>query len=192
MIEAITSDYKPKKKFIFKVLKINKIEKKWTEQENKVIIELGKLKKKNKWIIASNLLKTKNSIQCYYRYISINPSIKKGRWTLKEDQMLIYLVKNFGKNWKVISKILKNRTNRQIKNRYNIINIVISNKECSNIFPQNADDFILKSYSSLNHLMENEELFKEKFKEKIFENEKFKSINFFEILRRLRFLIYNN
>lgn len=48
----------------------------------------------------------------------IDPSIKKGRWQPKEEKKLVNLINLFGKSWRIISKIMKNRSAKQIRNRF--------------------------------------------------------------------------
>lgn len=102
---------------IFKICKIQKSSL-WTKAEDKILLELGQKTNKNKWKFNCSILKDKTSYQCYLRYKKINPNIKKGRWNENEDKQLLYLVNVLGKSWKSIAKIMKNRTNKQIRNRY--------------------------------------------------------------------------
>ena len=52
----------------------------------------------------------------------LDPTLKKGDWTLEEDIELIEAVIHHGKKWSKISKILNiNRNEHMIKNRYNSI-----------------------------------------------------------------------
>ena len=73
--------------------------------------------KRNKWKYTALILTNKTPLQCYLRFILINPPIKKGRLLLLEVQKLKDLVSFFGKSWKLISKIMKNRSSKQIRNR---------------------------------------------------------------------------
>lgn len=189
MLEDYLSLQSRKKAIIFKVKKFNnKRCKQWTEQENDLIINQGKLKQKNKWIIASKVLQNRNSLECYYRYQSLNPNIKKGRWTLMEDHKLLILTKLFGKNWKLLSRVLKNRSNRQIKNRYKTI---LSYKDTEKDFDLEEDLFIMDAYKSFKHLIENENEnnFMEMFKEKWKTNRHLIKKSFYEALKRLIFLL---
>lgn len=62
--------------------------------------------------------------QCKERWSCYeNPAIKKGQWTLEEDKILMQEVyKNGGhRKWCQISKILHERTENAIKNRYKLL-----------------------------------------------------------------------
>lgn len=56
-------------------------------------------------------------IQKYYRY-SVDPSINRGKWTEKETQQLLDLVKQHGQDWPLISKKMGTRTGNQISLKY--------------------------------------------------------------------------
>ena len=109
-----------KKTAIFKFTKKYENKKKtiWLKEEDDLLINLSHKMKRNKWKLTSTLLTNKSAYQCYLRYKKLNPIIKKGRWSEYEDKFLIKLVNIFGKSWKSISKIIKTRTNKQIRNRY--------------------------------------------------------------------------
>jgi len=116
----------------------------WSKQEDEIILNLSKnLPRKEKWILISKKIKTNSPIECYRRFKSIYPMIKKGRWTPQEDILLMNLVNEFGRCWKFISKIFKNRTNKQVKIRYDeYINPKISSKK----FTHAEDQLILELY----------------------------------------------
>ena len=48
----------------------------------------------------------------------LRPEIRKDEWTLDEDLLLVNLLNNNGKDWKMIEEHFPGRTQNQIKNRY--------------------------------------------------------------------------
>ena len=57
--------------------------------------------------------------QCRERwYNHLNPSIKKGNWTVQEDKVLFRSQFVFGNRWSEISKLLPGRTENSVKNRF--------------------------------------------------------------------------
>ena len=48
----------------------------------------------------------------------LRPEIDKSPWTYEEDVLLIELLAKYGKDWNLILKSFKGRTQSQIKNRY--------------------------------------------------------------------------
>ena len=91
----------------------------WTYEEDLKLIEL--VNKKDsliKWNeIAVNFNKTVR--QCYSRYKQINPNLNKGKWTLEEEDNLKKLVDKYGKKWSQLSKHLKTRSSKQIRDHFN-------------------------------------------------------------------------
>ena len=75
----------------------------------------------------------------------LNPIIKKGKWDLNEDKIIIDYVKKHGEgNWNLIQKSLVGRTTKQIRERYvNHIKNKISNEENINFKWNDKLDIIL-------------------------------------------------
>lgn len=101
--------------------------KKWTQAEDNVLREFLKMKKKHKWTDAVKFLKNKTPMDCYYRCKKLNPSYNKGKWTDDEDKKLLQLHKLFGNDWRLISLGMRERSNKQIFNRFKIL--CLKNKE---------------------------------------------------------------
>jgi len=89
-------------------------------------------------------LDNKSGNECQKRYKYLNEFLKKGKWTKEEDERLISLVNIFGKNWKMISKIFKTRTNRQIRIRY--CELFDENLVQKNYFSKEENKLIYYSY----------------------------------------------
>ncbi len=122
----------------------SKIRKIWSKQEDELILNLSKsLPRKDKWILIAKKLKSKTPLECYRRLKSIDPKFKKGRWTPQEDYSLLQLVNQFGRCWNIISKVFKNRSNKQVKIRYDEY---INPKISAGKFSIAEDDLILKLY----------------------------------------------
>lgn len=107
----------PEKRKIFLCVKHNKA-KKWTDDEDKLLLAIGEKFKFRNWKQIAKAFINRNGPQCYERYRIIKPEIKKGPWTAEEDQTLLNLIKIHGNKWSIISKIIKTRTGKQIRERY--------------------------------------------------------------------------
>lgn len=60
--------------------------------------------------------------QCRERWINhLKPGIRKGGWTPEEDAFIIDQVRIMGNKWSTISRKMDNRTDGDVKNRYNSI-----------------------------------------------------------------------
>jgi hypothetical protein len=90
----------------------------WTKEEDKILLNSIKQNGRNNWKLISNLLIDKSPKHCFYRYRKINPEIKKSKWIKEEDNILLSLHDIYGNNWSRISKIMKNRRPKQIRDRF--------------------------------------------------------------------------
>eukprot|EP00941_MAST-03F_sp_MAST-3F-sp1_P005208 g5208.t1 len=98
----------------------------WTKEEDDVLREavLRHIGNKNstgvKWsIIATNLIGRRGK-QCRERWHNhLDPTLKKGAWSLDEDTILLEKQKSLGNSWCKISKFLPGRSENSIKNRWN-------------------------------------------------------------------------
>ncbi len=122
---------------IFKVSKV----KQWTEDEDEKIRVMVKESKRKNWKDLASTLNNKSVEDCLARYKTI--FFKKGRWTKEEDDQVILYYNIIGKNWGLISKILKTRNWKQVRDRYlNYLDPNISNKP----FTFEEDSKILNLY----------------------------------------------
>src|SRR3569833_2032516 len=90
---------------VFEIKKI-KNQKKWTKEEDELLIDLAAQYKEKHWKEISENFIRKNALQCFSRYKRIRPGIVKGSWKKEEDNKIIELVNKYGKSWSKISKIL--------------------------------------------------------------------------------------
>lgn len=91
--------------------------KNWTDAEDQLLVNLISLLG-CKWKFVSRYFPNHSLMQVYNRYNQINPSYKRGRFTLDEDKMIIDLVEKFSYDWAKISRMIKTRSPKQIRNRY--------------------------------------------------------------------------
>jgi hypothetical protein len=102
---------------IFSIKKI-KNQKKWTREEDELLIALAEKYNEKHWKEISKRFIKKNSLQCFSRFKRIRPGIVKGSWKKEEDYRIIDLVNKYGKAWSKISKILGTRNGKQIRDRF--------------------------------------------------------------------------
>jgi len=102
---------------IFACVKYKRIQK-WSIEEDKILLELAEKYNYRMWNKISKAFTNKTTAQCYERYRKIKPELKKGPWTVEEDEILKELISVYGKKWSKISRIMKSRTGKQIRDRY--------------------------------------------------------------------------
>jgi transcriptional activator Myb len=122
---------------IFKVHKV----KKWTPEEDEKIRKMIKESKRKNWKNLTTKLNNKSVEDCLARYKSI--FFKKGKWTKEEDEQVLLYYNILGKNWGLISKILKVRNWKQVRDRFlNYLDPRVSNEP----FTNDEDSLILSLY----------------------------------------------
>jgi myb proto-oncogene protein len=102
---------------IFQIVKI-KNKKKWTKEEDNILIRLAESHREKHWKDISKHFVNKNALQCFSRYKRIRPGIVKGAWGREEDEKIMRLVQIYGKSWSKISKVLVTRNGKQIRDRF--------------------------------------------------------------------------
>lgn len=127
---------------IFSIVKI-KNKKKWTKEEDEMLIDLAEKYKEKHWKDISSAFNNKNSLQCFSRYKRIRPGIIKGSWSHQEDEKILKLVSIYGKSWSKISKILVTRNGKQIRDRF--INVLDPDTKKGK-FTEKEDKLLIKLY----------------------------------------------
>lgn len=102
---------------IFSIKKV-KNQKKWTREEDELLIILAQKFNEKHWKEISKRFLNKNSLQCFSRYKRIRPGIIKGSWKKDEDVKILDMVAKYGKSWSKISKLLGTRNGKQIRDRF--------------------------------------------------------------------------
>lgn len=70
-------------------------------------------------LIATMLPRRRTGIQCQARWSeALDPTVRKGKWTPEEDEMLFNGVNEFGQCWIKVASKVRGRTQRQIRTRW--------------------------------------------------------------------------
>lgn len=115
---------------------------KWTPEEDRQLRQIVESQNNKNWKKVSEHFINKSAIQCFYRWSKvIKPSFDEKEWTDEEDDFILKWVARFGiSNWTNCSKILKGRTPKSCKDRWNNILSVNYQKET---FWNTQDDTLL-------------------------------------------------
>lgn len=71
------------------------------------------------WHIVAQKMQSRTARQCKERwYLYLSNTYNRAPFSFEEKYIILYLVKNIGKRWVIISKYLNNRSNVDVKSEY--------------------------------------------------------------------------
>ncbi|KAF8592553.1 hypothetical protein K439DRAFT_1323701, partial [Ramaria rubella] len=92
----------------------------WTSTLDKKLLEAVEKYGSSNWgLVAPAVSPQMSSNQCQIRYErTLNPGIKRGKFTAKEDELLMKAVEIHGSDWVKVAQAVPGRTNTQCRGRY--------------------------------------------------------------------------
>ncbi|KAI8880797.1 hypothetical protein K501DRAFT_296211 [Backusella circina FSU 941] len=105
---------------------------KWSKEESKALYDAVEFYQKLSdshqdqqqlpWNLVAENVPCRNGIQCQARWTeTLDPSIRKGRWSADEDRLLHDAKKKYGCCWVRVATMIPTRTQRQCRTRWNQI-----------------------------------------------------------------------
>jgi hypothetical protein len=104
----------------------------WTSEEDVLLKKYADEYEYRDWKAIAEFIPERSAIQCCARWKRIRPGVKKGKWTVQEDMLLMKFADKLNKKWSKIAKHIPNRTGKQIRDRYiNTLDPAINKKHFS-------------------------------------------------------------
>jgi len=90
----------------------------WSKEEDDRILSMVNIYGKS-WSKLAKIMRSRNGKQIRDRFINVlDPEVKKGKFSYKEDRKIKELYLKYGPRWATIARALPNRTPDMIKNRF--------------------------------------------------------------------------
>merc|ERR1719487_540181 len=91
----------------------------WTAEEDALLREAIAANQLNAWTAIAAMVPGRNDSQCAQRWdFVLKPGLKKGHWSASEDEMLLHLVRETGKNFSLIAARIPGRSIKQCRERF--------------------------------------------------------------------------
>lgn len=116
LFETVQTEKSPKENVRFLQRKTFK----WTQEEDKQLLELIAIYGKKNWKKIAEMMKRRNAVQCLHRWSKIlRPGLVKGPWRVEEDKTLIDWVSKQGPmKWSSCSELIPGRSGKQCRERW--------------------------------------------------------------------------
>eukprot|EP01016_Furgasonia_blochmanni_P034842 TRINITY_DN3800_c0_g1_i2.p1 TRINITY_DN3800_c0_g1~~TRINITY_DN3800_c0_g1_i2.p1 ORF type:complete len:202 (-),score=14.22 TRINITY_DN3800_c0_g1_i2:393-998(-) len=98
----------------------NKEKKKWSKEEDEMLLNIVQVYGTNNWKQISNHIEGRDTYQCFQRWFKfVNPKISRGNWKLQEDIKLALAVECYEEGkWILVASHFETRTDVQCRERW--------------------------------------------------------------------------
>jgi hypothetical protein len=100
--------------------RLNKVKRPWTKDEDMKLKEWVETNGPRKWTkCACVAIANRSGKQCRDRWLDyLNPALKKGEWTSREDSLILQWYRVYGAAWVKIANHVPGRSGSAVKNRF--------------------------------------------------------------------------
>ncbi len=100
----------------------------WTAQEDELLAKAVLKYHESNWKAIAKEVGTRDYVQCLHRWkMVLRPNLKKGRWSLSEDALLVALTTHCTPNWVGVSKNIYGRSSKQVMRKRVCVHLFIFN-----------------------------------------------------------------
>ena len=112
----------------------------FTSKEDQILQSLVNNLGTNDWELISHHLPGRTPRQCKERWFTyLSPDVNRTAWTPEEDALLFDLLQKYGRKWGSIVCFFQNRTQNNVKNRWNTI---VRKAKSIGLNPNNRSQFV--------------------------------------------------
>ncbi len=96
----------------------------WTKLEDEKLTEATIKYRESNWKAISKEVGTKDYTQCLQRWKrALKPNLRKGRWTIGEDALLVALISWGHLSWVEMAKRIVGRSSKQVRRRRSVCRV---------------------------------------------------------------------
>lgn len=94
----------------------------WTSEEDALLVKLKTQSPEIRWKEVSKQIPTRSAKQCRERWTnSLDPSLKRGKFSVEEDTILVETWKKYGPCWNLIATQLAGRNQTKVRDRFKTV-----------------------------------------------------------------------
>ena len=110
----------------------------WTAEEDERFMKQIQICGTHNWKVIADYFPGKTAKHCRLRWHNhLNPEIRRIAWSPEEDRVLLHYHGMIGNKWARIAKLLKGRTDNQVKNRfYSLSRPTMYKKPSDDVYPE--------------------------------------------------------
>jgi len=119
----------------------------WTKQEDEELTKLVEKHGARKWATIAKHFESRRGKQCRDRWVNhLQPNIRRGEWTMEEEQILVEGHATLGTRWAALARLLPGRPENAIKNHWHATLRCKGNTRAGRLSLSTGKQSLLKKY----------------------------------------------